>query len=245
MEQGLFDRNKIADMFNFKLSGNSFTPRAAKLYEKTNVLNVSGPERLISFAAGTLLYSIGLGTRKLKVNKLFTYSGLYLLYRGISGNCLLRATLDKNSIQQHTHAVNIRSSFTVNAPKEDVYNAWRDLEDLPRHFRHIKKIKVVDEIHSRWTLKTTSAMPKVEWEAEIIEQKNNHELSWRSTPGSMIENAGKIVFADTLKGTEIIVLISYRPPAGYIGSALAHILNPGFKRMVEEDLLQDLKNILN
>ena len=40
-------------MLNFKLSGNTFSPHANKLYEKTNVINVSNGERVLSAAAGT------------------------------------------------------------------------------------------------------------------------------------------------------------------------------------------------
>jgi uncharacterized membrane protein len=79
-------------------------------------------------------------------------------------------------------------------------------------------------------------MPKVEWRAEIIDQEENRELSWRSLPGSKIETAGKINFADTYGGTEVTVLISYRPPAGYIGAAVASFVNPSLKKLIEQDL---------
>ena len=95
-----------------------------------------------------------------------------------------------------------------------------------------------DELHSRWVLKTSGKMPVVEWNAEIIDQEENRELSWRSLPGSKIETAGKINFADTLNGTHVTIIISYRPPAGYIGSALANFFNPALQKLVEDDILR-------
>jgi uncharacterized membrane protein len=92
-------------------------------------------------------------------------------------------------------------------------------------------------------LKTPGRVPSVEWNAEIIDQEEGRELSWRSLPGSKIETAGKINFADTTGGTEVNVLITYRPPAGYIGTAVAGFVNPTLKKMVEEDLSRFKKYI--
>jgi uncharacterized membrane protein len=224
-------------MNNFKLSGNVFEPHAGRLYESTNVINVGEKGRIFSVAAGTAMYLLAGGNNKGLLKKLLRFGGLYFLYRGISGNCPVSAMLQKNELKPHTPAVNIRTSLIVNAPRKMVYDAWRDLERLPRFLKHIKRIKVKDEIHSHWVLKTPGSVPAVEWDAEIIEQEDGRELSWRSLPGSMVETAGKINFADTAGGTELIILITYRPPAGYIGSAIARLLNSTFKNIVEQDVL--------
>ncbi len=54
----------------------------------------------------------------------------------------------------------------------------------------------------------------------------------------MIETAGKLNFSDVGNSTQINVLITYRPPAGYIGSTIAKYLNPTLKKYVEEDILK-------
>lgn len=222
-------------MHNFKLSGNTFEPHATKLYESTNVLNVGKAERIASLAAGALLYSFSAGKQNF-LKKGLRYTGIYFLYRGISGNCPAKAMVQKEEFTAHSPAINIRTCFIVRAPRKLVYESWRNLEKLPKFLKHIKKIKVVDELHSYWLLKSSGRMPKVEWNAEIIDQEENRELSWRSLPGSKIETAGKINFADTTGGTEVTVLITYRPPAGYIGAAVAGFINPSLKRMIEQDL---------
>ena len=63
-------------------------------------------------------------------------------------------------------------------------------------------------------------------------------LSWRSLPGSTIDNAGKVEFRDALgdQGTELKVMITYRPPAGNIGSGIAKLLNPLFEKVVRADV---------
>jgi len=230
-------------MHNFKLSGNAFEPRATKVYEVSNVINVSKVERIASLAAGAFLYSLSARKKQTLMKKMLRYGGIYFLYRGISGNCPVTAAISKEEYQMHAPAINIRTCFIVRAPRNMVYQSWRKLERLPRFLKHIKKIKVEDELHSHWILRTPGKIPSIEWNAEIIDQEENRELSWRSLPGSKIETAGKIVFADTTGGTEVTVLISYRPPAGYIGSAVAGFINPELKRIVEEDLSRFKKYI--
>ncbi len=225
-------------MLNFKLGSKMFTPHATKLYEKTNVINVSEHGRIISAATGTLLYVASLTFKKNKAGNLMRYGALYLIYRGLSGNCPISVAIKKNDVQKHLPAVNIRTAFNVNAPRKMVYDTWRDLEKLPHFLKHIKKIKVMDDKHSHWVMKTPGKIPVVEWNAEIIEQEGERELSWRSLPGSMIETAGKLNFSDIGNSTQVNVLITYRPPAGYIGSIIAKYLNPTFKKYVEEDVFK-------
>ena len=224
-------------MHNYKLSGNAFEPRATKLYESSNVINVGRTERIVSLAAGVLLYSLSAKGNQNLLKKIARYGSMYCLYRGISGNCVISALLQKdNVIKEHSPAVNIRTCFIVRAPRKLAYDSWRNLERLPRFLKHIKKIKIIDEIHSSWTIKTPGRIPPIQWNAEIIDQESGRELSWRSLPGSKIETAGKINFADTTGGTEVTVLITYRPPAGYIGSVVAGFVNRSLRNMVEQDL---------
>ena len=226
----------IFNMPNYKLSGNSFQPRATKLYESSNVINVGKAERIASLATGAFLYSVAAKGKQNIIKKAIRYGGIYCLYRGLSGNCPIRATIMHDEFERHAPAVNIRTCFIVRAPRKLAYDSWHNLERLPRFLKHIKRIRVTDELHSRWILKTSGGMPSIEWNAEIIDQEEGRELSWRSLPGSKLETAGKINFADTTGGTEVNVLITYRPPAGYIGSAVASIVNPGLRRMVEASL---------
>ncbi|MFT4153224.1 SRPBCC family protein [Parafilimonas sp.] len=230
-------------MHNYKLSGNAFEPRATKLYESSSVINVGKTGRIASLAAGAVLYSIAASGKQQIVKKALRYGGIYFLYRGISGNCLLTALLKREEFQMHTRAVNIRTYFIVKAPRQLVYESWRNLERLPRFLKHIKKIKVTDELHSLWVLKTPRRLPTVAWKAEIIDQEEGRELSWRSLSGSKIETSGKITFANTTGGTEVNVTISYRPPAGYIGSAAATIINHWLKDIIKEDLARFKKYI--
>src|SRR5262245_22547380 len=134
-------------MNDYKLSGNAFEPRATRLYESTNVINVGEKGRILSVAAGTALYLV-FAKEKGILQTLARLGGLYFLYRGISGNCPLLAMIQQKEITEHVSSVNIRTSFIVKAPRKMVYDTWRNLEYLPRFLKHIQTIKIIDEIHS-------------------------------------------------------------------------------------------------
>ena len=61
----------------------------------------------------------------------------------------------------------------------------------------------------------------IEWDAEIINDKENELIAWRSLPNSDIDHAGSVHFrrAPGGRGTEVKVEMEYRPPAGSVGAA--------------------------
>ena len=88
-------------------------------------------------------------------------------------------------------------------------------------------------------------MAKVSWDAEIVMDVPNEFIGWSSLPDSIIDNAGKIRFRDTADGGTLIdLLITYQPPAGGFGASVAHVLNPVFKGMVDNDV-QNFKQYMD
>jgi uncharacterized membrane protein len=214
------------------------TIHAGSLYEQSAFINVSNPGRLSSALVGALLLrnSVNGWMDRSAGNSLLRLAAAsYLLYRGVSGNCPISAAMGQQG--KHNRSVNIRETFIVNQPRELVYFAWRRLEDLPLFLRHVKEITLRDDTHSHWVIDTPGHLPVIEWDAEIVEDSEGEMMSWRSLPGSSIETAGKVVLMDFPgNATQVRIMISYRPPAGYIGSTLAKLLTPTFERMVQEDI---------
>lgn len=206
--------------------------------DETNVINVSWPERLISVGAGAFMLSSGIHNigRKPFSSLLRTLAGGYLLFRGASGSCRLYSALGKTKEVRHPEAINIRTSLVVDRPRTEVYNFWRKLENLPLFMGHLVKITEIDGRHSKWEAKFPGG-PKIMWTAEIVKDEPGYLLGWQSLPDAAIQNAGKVVFKDTpTGGTELRIIITYRPPAGDIGVGIAKLLNPVFARLLENDL---------
>jgi uncharacterized membrane protein len=214
------------------------TIHAGALTEKTAFINVSPSSRLSSaiIASWLLRNSLSHWKDRSSTRHLLQLGAAgYLFYRGLSGNCPVSAMLGDKG--RHTHSINIRETFVVQQPKQLVYYAWSQLANLPLFLKHVKSIEVLENGRSHWAIHTPKGLPDIEWEAEIVEDHPGEMFSWRSLPGSSIETAGKVTMRDFPGGaTQVRVLISYRPPAGYIGSMLARVFTPAFKRMVKEDI---------
>jgi uncharacterized membrane protein len=104
--------------------------------------------------------------------------------------------------------------------------------------RHLESVTELDNTRSHWEAKIPSNMISIKWDAEIVKDDENSLLSWQSLPGSTIENAGKVEFRNALgdRGTELRIMITYRPPAGNLGTQVARLFNPLFEKMVKEDI---------
>lgn len=191
-------------------------------------------ERVLSaFAGSLLLYFV---TKKHKTESLLLLGGGYLLYRAISGHCPISAALRSGSRKEKPYNVNIRTHIIVNRPRADVYVFWRRLENWPLFMRHLENVDELDASTSAWRLKVPG-MGDVRWEARIVKEEKNSELSWHSVPGAVIETTAKINFSDTAgDATRVDAMLSYRVPNDAIGERLSRMLTPAFREKVYEDI---------
>ena len=201
-------------------------------------VNLSGAERTVSIAGGVKLALSGFkGLFKSPFSSIIKLgAGGYLLSRGITGHCELYSRMGRNSTEPVN--VNIRSSFHIDKPRQQIYDFWRKLDNLPLFMKHLESVEIIDETRSHWVLKLPLGAPSISWDAEIVKDEPGYSIGWSSLPGSLIDNAGKVSFKDSDEGdcTLVDVVISYRPPAGGFGGGIAHILNPVFKNMVDNDV---------
>lgn len=200
----------------------------------TTIVNVSSKERFISVILGTIFIGRGLKKKSL----LRTVIGGYLMYRGTSGHCAVYSQVQRSKYTSKAESVNIKTSFIVNKPKQEVYDFWRKLENLPLFMTHLKSVRDIDGQRSHWEVKVPGNLTTVSWDAEIVKEEDGSLLAWKSLPGATIDNAGKVYFRDALGhgGTELNVVITYKPPAGKVGESIAWLLNPVFRKMIETDI---------
>lgn len=136
--------------------------------------------------------------------------------------------------------LHIAETISVAAPPEALYAFWRDLTNLPRVMPHVKSVRMIDGQRSHWTAHGPDG--EIEWESEIIDERPNHCLAWRSLDTSDVYNAGSVRFDADEDGTRVTVELLYDPPTGSIGGSLAKLLGKGadiradlaaFKRLME------------
>lgn len=205
--------------------------------------NISNTEAQISTLGGAALLLLGLSRGKLG-GLLASVVGGSLLYRGMTRHCHLYESLGINTASSNPataipaqQGVKVERSTVINRSAEDLYRFWRDLENLPRIMPHLRRVEVLDQKRSHW--QAEGPMGKlVEWDAEIITEREPEVLSWRSLPGGDLATAGSVHFKSlgSDRGTAVTVSLKYDPPAGKVGATVASILGYGLKREMEESL---------
>ena len=183
--------------------------------------------------AGTLLV-LGL-KRRGGLGMAATALGTGLLARAISNRSARRLT----GLGAGRRAVDYRKTITIDAPVEEVYDAWSRVENFPRILSHIREVRDIGNGRTRWTATGPAGVP-VSWDAVVTEEVPGEVLAWQSEPGSMIDNAGVIRFepVDDGEATRVDIHLSYNPPAGSVGDVVASLLGADPKSAMDEDLIR-------
>lgn len=201
--------------------------------------NVGGGERLISMALGGLLAARGV--RRGSIGGLLTAcTGGYLMYRGWSGHC---AVYERLGVRTSNGPIEVHESVTVNRPVHELYSFWRNLENLPEVMGHLDEVKVIDSKRSHWGAIAPGAI-KVEWDAEITDERENEYIAWRSLPYSDIDAEGLVEFrkAPGARGTELRLHMVYNLPGGASPAVKKLLGTISFRQLREE--LRNFKQIM-
>ena len=217
-------------------------------------INVGPAERAVSAIGGAALLAFSLSRGRLRWMGLPVSAAL--LYRGITGNCPLNTALGRNSAIAHgghTSPVSsvergegrkVERSVIVERPVAELYAFWRDFTNLPAFMEHLKAVTVLDDRRSHWVARGPGGS-NVEWDAEIHNEIENELIAWRSLPGADVANAGSVHFRELPagRGTEVRVVLSYEPPAGELGVAIAKLFGEEPSQQVR-DALRRFKQLM-
>ncbi|MCA1817963.1 MAG: SRPBCC family protein, partial [Acidobacteria bacterium] len=151
--------------------------------------------------------------------------------------CAQRLTETGGEGAEERGAKRVTKSIAINAEPEELYNFWRQLENLPRFMRHLESVTVKGEGRSHWVAKAPAGST-VEWDAEITEDRPNELIAWRSLEGSEVYNAGQVSFERAAggRGTNLRVELEYTPPGGLVGVVVAKLFGEEPAGQLQEDL---------
>jgi uncharacterized membrane protein len=201
-------------------------------------VNVGEAERWASIFGGAALIVTGLkksGVAGLTVSAL----GGSLMYRGLTGHCAVYDAMQVNTTGEPSKGLHVVKAVTINRQPADLFAFWRNFENLPHFMKHLNDVNVLDAYRSRWVAKGPAGKT-VEWDAEIINERKNELIAWRSLDGADVQNAGTVNFlpAPGGRGTEVKVTLQYVPPGGIIGAQIARLWGEEPSLQVESDLLR-------
>lgn len=136
------------------------------------------------------------------------------------------------------HDTNVSRSYTINRSRQEVWDAISQFPRWADFMENVKSIEARDERTSHWVV-AGPAGKTVEWDAIITDSVPGERLEWRTGEGADIEQSGWIELKDAPgdRGTVIRALISYDPPGGVVGKAIAKV----FQREPNIQLRRDLR----
>jgi uncharacterized membrane protein len=214
-------------------------PREA--HQAAAPINVGAVERMISAFGGAGLAAYGLSRGSWTGLGLAALGGS-LLYRGFSGHCMAYQALGVNTAEHGErersvihNGVKVDRSIVIGRPADELYRLWRDLERLPTFMRHLKSVDELDQRRSHWVASGPMGM-RVEWDAEVFNERDGELIAWRSLEDSDIATAGSVRFERVPGGTRIRVQLSYEVLGSRAATAIATMFGESPESQVAEDL---------
>jgi uncharacterized membrane protein len=157
---------------------------------------------------------------------------------GAGGLLLARALVNQPlgeivGVGRRRRGIQVQKAIHVDAPVEEVFAFWSNLESFPRFMTHVKHVQQISDRQYHWKV------GPFEWNAEVTRLEPNRMVAWRSLPGAALRNRGVVRFReDDHRGTEVSVRLAYRPPAGMLGHGVARLLGADPKHQMDDDLLR-------
>lgn len=111
----------------------------------------------------------------------------------------------------------IDESIEVNVPVKTAYNQWTQFEDFPLFMEGVDHVQQLDDTRLHWA--ATIAGKKAEWDAKILEQHPDRQISWISEDGK--KTRGTVSFESLGDNKTLVRLsMSYQAdPLEAVGSA--------------------------
>jgi uncharacterized membrane protein len=149
-----------------------------------------------------------------------------LLLGGVAGG--IAAAMSKSQVREKTVGVfsggtakvarTIDASIEVNVPVSVAYNQWTQFEDFPLFMEGVEHVQQLGDTRLHWVANIGGK--KAEWDAKILEQHPDRQISWISEDGK--KTRGTVSFEPLGQAkTRVRLSMSYlaEGPVEQLGSA--------------------------
>ncbi|BAZ53589.1 cyclase/dehydrase [Nostoc sp. NIES-4103] len=190
-------------------------------------------ERWASLIGGGALVLMGLRQGSLR-GVLTALAGGSLLYQGATKQSTIQQAQEAIGMNK---PIKVEKTVTINKPADELYRFWHNFENLPQFMKHLKFVKVYNEKRSHW-IANAPLGNSVEWDADILEDRENEFISWASVEGADVDNSGFVRFqkAPGDRGTEVKVVLEYNIPGGALAAAIAKVFGEEPEQQIGDDL---------
>ncbi|MBD2499171.1 SRPBCC family protein [Anabaena azotica] len=201
--------------------------------DKQGNSQASETERWASLIGGGAMVLLGLRQASLR-GVLTALAGGGLIYQGATKQSTIQQAQDAIGMNK---PLKVEKTVTINKPADELYRYWHNFENLPTFMKHLKSVKVYDQKRSHW-IANAPLGNNVEWDAEILEDRENEFISWVSVEGADVENSGFVRFqkAPGDRGTEVKVVLEYNLPGGGLTAAIAKLFGEEPEQQIGDEL---------
>lgn len=207
-------------------------------------VNVGPAERAVSLAVGAAALVLAARYPK-RWGGLPLALGGSLVWRGVTGHSRLYQDLGirrAGPARKVHRGTRVARSVTVRRPAAELYEFWRNFENLPRVMRHVEAVTTEGGGRSRWKVRGPAGTT-VEWKAEVVRDIPNELISWETLQDARVIHAGSVAFKPVGENeTEVQVILRYDPPAGSMGAFFAGLLGEEPGNQIGADL-EDFKRL--
>ena len=213
--------------------------------QRRRMANMGTIDRALAGVLGAGLMGFGVTRRTLPSLISSVAGGGALLAMAATGYCPFYHALGIDNAHKGTaqpsdyynEGIHVVVSYVIAKPPEELFQFWRNFENLPRFMTHLKSVTCQGPTRSHWVARGPAGID-VEWDAEIINEEPNRLISWRTVGEADVDSAGTVLFVPTAdeRGTRVHVNLDYIPPAGRAGMAIAKIFGDDPAQLIRDDL---------
>jgi uncharacterized membrane protein len=195
--------------------------------------NWSPAARLLVGSVGTALLGYG-ATRNAPTACVLGTAGLGLMARALTNRPLASLL----GLDRRRGMLDIQKTIRVAAPVERVFDFWSHYENFPRFMAHVPEVKSDPATQrSHWIVEGPGGVP-ITWETKVTELIPNERIAWETVPGSVVAHHGCVCFQPEDNGTRLDIHMSYTPPGGALGHAVAVLFGSDPKSAFDDDLVR-------
>ncbi len=195
--------------------------------------NWSPTTRFVATAAGGALAIYG-ARRRGVVGSAVSTAGLGILTRALTNFETGRLL----GLDEGRKVIEIQKTISIEAPVDRVFTYWSHPENFPDFMTHVHEVRRIGDGLYRWSVGGPAGI-LVQWDAQITDLDFNKLLAWKSLPGAIVGQSGVTRFSSNPDGsTRIDVKMSYNPPAGALGHAIAELFGVDPKHEMDDDLMR-------
>lgn len=114
----------------------------------------------------------------------------------------------------------VSRSTTVDKPADELYEIWRDPDQLSQIMGHFAEVTSLSEDRLRWTARGPWDR-EITWETHIADEEPGEYLRWQTPADALISIRGSVRFREAPgdRGTQVTASVNIDPPGGALANA--------------------------